>query len=115
MTGWAGFPSIWLEFDKRGVIDEGAAATQLTALLNRPGIEDLVVMSHGWKNDKNDATDLYGTLWAHACTNLPPGKAERIAVAGVLWPAKAFRTDFDEAALVNVNAGSTLGVAGGGR
>jgi hypothetical protein len=113
MTGQGEIPSIWLEFDESGVID-ASAATQLTALLNRPGIEDLVVMSHGWKNDKNDATNLYGTLWANACTNFQPGKAERIVVAGVLWPAKAFRTDFDEAALSQVNAGGTLGVAGGG-
>jgi hypothetical protein len=61
-------PSLWLEFDERGTIDAGAA-TRLTALLDGPGIEDLIVMSHGWKNDKNDATKLYGTLWANACTN----------------------------------------------
>ena len=113
MTGQDGIPSIWLEFDECGVTGADTA-TQLTALLNRPGIEDLVVMSHGWKNDKSDATKLYGTLWANACTNFPPGKAERIVVAGVLWPAKAFRTDFDEEALAKVNAGSTLGVPGGG-
>jgi hypothetical protein len=105
-------PALWLEFDERGTIDAGAA-TRLTALLDGPGIEDLVVMSHGWKNDKNDATKLYGTLWANACTNLPAGKADKIVVAGVLWPAKAFRTDFDEAALAVVQAGGALAAHGG--
>ncbi|MBR0974633.1 MULTISPECIES: hypothetical protein [Bradyrhizobium] len=105
-------PSIWLEFDENGAIDAGIAA-QLTALLGKPGIEDLVVMSHGWKNDKNDATKLYGTLWANAAGNLPAGRADKIVVAGVLWPAKAFQTDFDAAAITDVGTPGTLSASGG--
>ncbi len=111
MNGQAWSPSLWLEFDKDGTIDPGAAPN-LTALLNQPGIEDLVVISHGWKNDKVDATKLYGTLWGNALGNFPAGTAERIIVAGVLWPAKAFRTDFDAEALAPVEAGGTLASAG---
>jgi hypothetical protein len=107
MTDQGGVPSLWLEFDERGTIDAGASS-RLSTLLDGPGVEDLVVMAHGWKNDKNDATKLYGTLWANVCTNFAAGKAERILVAGVLWPAKAFQTDFDEAALTNAHAGTTL-------
>jgi hypothetical protein len=106
-------PSIWLEFDENGAID-AAVVAQLTQLLNAPGIEDLVVMSHGWKNDKADATTLYHTLWANACRNFPAGRADKIVVAGVLWPAKAYRTDFDESALATANAGGALAVGGGG-
>jgi hypothetical protein len=109
--GWS--PTIWLEFDAQGIIDAGAAAG-LTKLMDAPGIEDLLVISHGWKNDKNDATKLYGTLWKNTCDNLPSGKAERIVVAGVLWPAKTFRTDFDEDALATVQADGTLAVSGSG-
>ncbi len=98
MASTSGTPSIWLVFDERGLVD-ASAASQLVALLNRQGVEDLVVMSHGWQGDKNSATKLYETLWAKACANFEPGKAERIVVAGVLWPAKAFSTDFDQAAL----------------
>jgi hypothetical protein len=112
MTDQGGIPSLWLEFDKHGASDPGTAG-QLTALLDKPGVEDLVVMSHGWKNDKKDAAELYGTLWANARTNFPPGGAELVVVAGLLWPAKAFRTDFDEAALAQVNAGGALGAASG--
>ena len=106
-------PSLWLEFDENGAIDAGAAA-QLTQLLNAPGIEDLVVMSHGWKNDKADATTLYRTLWTNACRNFPSGRADKIVVVGVLWPAKAYQTDFDEAALAAANAGGALSAGGGG-
>src|SRR6516162_7843055 len=112
MTDKNGVPSLWLEFDERGTIDAGAA-TELTAVLDRPGIEELIVMAHGWKNDKNDATKLYGALWSHACTNFPTGTAERIVVARVLWPAKAFRTDFDEAALAAAHSSNTLAGPGG--
>jgi hypothetical protein len=108
----ADIPSLWLDFDEHGAIDAGAAA-QLTALVNAPDIEDLVVMSHGWKNDKNDAAALYSTLWANACRNFPAGKAEKVVVAGALWPAKAFQTDFDAAALADVGAGGTLSAPGG--
>jgi hypothetical protein len=113
MTDKGGGPSLWLEFDERGTIDAGTA-TRLTALLDQPGIEDLVVMAHGWKNDKNDATKLYGTLWANACTNFAAGKAERIIVAGVLWPAKAYQTDFDQAGLTTAQAANTLAAPSGG-
>jgi hypothetical protein len=112
MTDQGGAPSLWLEFDERGEID-ASTATRLTSLLDKPDVADLVVMAHGWKNDRNDATKLYGTLWANARTNFPPGKAERIVVAGALWPAKAFQTDFDEAALAAAHAGNTLAAPGG--
>lgn len=105
-------PSIWLEFDEDGAIDAGVVGP-LTALLSKPGIEDLVVMSHGWKNDRNDATKLYGTLWANARSNLPAGRADKVVVAGVLWPAKAFQTDFDAAALTDVGTQGTLSASGG--
>lgn len=105
-------PAIWLEFDEQGKIDAGAA-TQLTALLDARGVEDLVVMAHGWKNDKKDASELYGTLWTNTRSNFPAGTAERMIIAGVLWPAKAFQTDFDEAALASAGTGRTLAVPRG--
>lgn len=104
-------PFLWLEFDKDGVID-AATTTSLAALLNKPGITDLVVMSHGWKNTKDDAKKLYGTLWANACKKLAAGKASHILVAGVVWPAKAYRTDFDEQTLVTPGGGGTLAAGG---
>ena len=96
-----------------GATIDANTATRLAALLDEPGVEDLVVMAHGWNNDKNDATKLYGTLWANTCTNFAGGKAERIVVAGVLWPAKAFQTDFDEAALTTAHAGDALAAPSG--
>ncbi|MHC2531903.1 hypothetical protein [Bradyrhizobium diazoefficiens] len=107
----ADIPSLWLEFDQFGAIDAGAA-TRLTILLDEPGVEDLVIMTHGWMNDKADATEFYGTLWTNVCNNFPAGKAGRIVVAGVQWPAKSFRTDFDVAALASAPASGTLATPG---
>ncbi|MBY5835541.1 hypothetical protein J3P71_30750 (plasmid) [Rhizobium leguminosarum] len=98
-------PFLWLEFDKTGAIDP-ATTTSLAALLNQPGTTDLVVMSHGWKNTKDDARKLYGTLWANARKKLAPDKASHTVVAGVVWPAKAYRTDFDTQTLVTGGGGA---------
>ncbi|RUM27228.1 hypothetical protein EFQ99_03265 [Rhizobium vallis] len=98
-------PFLWLEFDKDGVIDP-ALTGKLAALLNQPDMTDLVVMSHGWKNTKDNARTLYGTLWANACKKLSPDKTRHIVVAGVVWPAKAYRTDFDEQTLVTAGGGA---------
>ncbi|EJZ19056.1 hypothetical protein NE852_24980 (plasmid) [Rhizobium sp. Pop5] len=98
-------PFLWLEFDRDGAIDPTLTG-KLAALLNQPDITDLVVMSHGWKNTKDDARTLYGTLWANACKKLAADKARRTVVAGVVWPAKAYRTNFDEQTLVTSGGGA---------
>ena len=63
-------PFCWLEFDEKGGLVDASAPAAITAMLNAPGVDDVVVMSHGWKNTKSDATTLYGTLWGNAATNL---------------------------------------------
>jgi hypothetical protein len=106
-------PFVWLEFDENGVISP-AAVHGLSAMLNGGGVRNLVVISHGWKNDKNDAKKLYSTLWNNTCANFPADNAPQIAVAGVLWPAKAFSTDFDAGALRDATQNGALAVGEGG-
>jgi hypothetical protein len=91
-------PDIWLNFDKAGTIDSSTVA-QLQTILKDGGVQDLVIFAHNWKNDKNDAAQLYGDWWQHTCNCLPPERIQGLAAAGVLWPSKAYRTDFDETAL----------------
>lgn len=98
----------WLEFDAEGRVVDPSDPAALNALLDAPGTTDLVVMSHGWKNDRRDASELYGTLWKHASAALGGGRAEHMVVLGVLWPAKAYETDFDAAALALSTGGGTL-------
>lgn len=100
---------LWLEFDKNCEIDPSIVAN-LASLLSQSGITDLIVMSHGWKNTKEDARTLYGTLWTNTCKHLSASRARQTIVAGVVWPAKAYRTDFDEQTLLTSGGGAALAV-----
>jgi hypothetical protein len=107
-------PFSWLEFDAGGSLKDAGAAAAVEAMLNAPEITDFVVLSHGWNNSKADAMTLYRTLWGNVAGALTHSDPAHIAVAGVVWPAKAFSTDFDDAAAVASAAGQTLSVGSGG-
>jgi hypothetical protein len=102
----------WLEFDENGALVDKSEPAALAALVSKPDVEDLVVISHGWKNDKNDATTLYGTLWKNTLASLTKKDPKKIVVCGILWPAKAYTTDFDDAA-AEAAAGQALAVTDG--
>jgi hypothetical protein len=106
-------PFSWLEFDAAGSLKDAGAAAAVEAMLNAPEITDFVVLSHGWNNTKADAMTLYKTLWGNVAGALKRTNPARIAVVGVVWPAKAFSTDFDDAAAVANAAGQTLSVGNG--
>lgn len=108
-------PFTWLEFDETGTLVEAGATAALAQLIDDPAIADLVVLAHGWKNDRTDATKLYSTLWNNVCPALATRQPARIAVAGILWPAKAYTTDLDQAALAAASGAQTLGVSGRNR
>jgi len=104
----------WLEFDKDGLLVEPDAYDRLKTALIAKGATDLVIMSHGWKNDRQAALRIYKPLWENtraALSNLDPA---RIVVAGILWPSVPYRTNFDEAALLEAaNQGALFADAGG--
>ena len=69
----------------------------LRAFLNDPanGPTDLIVIAHGWNNDRAEAENLYRELLGNAAALLREGKlpglaGRRFAVLGVLWPSKRF-------------------------
>ncbi|MBB4859752.1 hypothetical protein HNO88_003084 [Novosphingobium chloroacetimidivorans] len=72
-----------------------------TGVLSQPfampgGTTDLIIISHGWKNDESDARDLYDTLLTSVQRAAGPAFGEdgrRWAVAGVFWPAFRFQPD----------------------
>lgn len=79
-----------VEFTKEGrVFDE----RQVDALLDGvAGATDVLVLAHGWNNDRAEATALYDQLLASLVkVGLPDsGRGSRIAVMRVLWPSKKF-------------------------
>ena len=99
-TSLSGTPFTWLEFAERGALKDPTQAGALNALLIQ-GVTDLVVMSHGWKNTKEDAQALYGELWSNVRPLLAAQQAHPagdFVVAGVQWPALEYRTNFDSPA-----------------
>lgn len=93
-------PFLWLEFDKQGTLKDPADISAVSAEIARTGARDVVVISHGWKNDRSAALRLYGELWENTRAALSTLDPTKILVIGVLWPSVAFRTNFDEAALL---------------
>ncbi len=94
MKDIAGIPYDWARFDKDG------------QPLNDPripaGTTDLIVVSHGWKNSEPDATDLYTKLFTNFANSTKGDSAyaaRKLAIIGVLWPAKQF-----DLAMTNVGA-----------
>lgn len=106
-------PFLWIEFDKNGALVDPDVRDRLEQAL-AAGATDLVVMSHGWKNDRVAALRIYKPLWRNtraALTRLDPTK---IVVVGVLWPSVPYRTNFDEAALLDAAHQGALSADGGG-
>ncbi len=52
----AGFPYFQVQFDKHGAVFDPDEAKALIDGVETGGITDLIVVSHGWKNDIADAT-----------------------------------------------------------
>ncbi len=82
-----------LEFSKDGspVHPEQAAAVGELA----DQVDDLIVISHGWNNDENDAQSLYEALAAsfdsvRAANREPKLAGRNIGIVGVFWPSKKF-------------------------
>lgn len=102
----AGTPFEWLLFDERGVLTDPNSTGRVGAML-KPSVTDLVIMSHGWKTDQAGAMELYDPLWRHIIAALgrhggrPPAG---FALAGIQWPSKEYRTDFDNPANPEVGA-----------
>ncbi|MFC9362478.1 hypothetical protein ACFTZB_38635 [Rhodococcus sp. NPDC057014] len=79
-----------IEFTKDGLVHDEQQVTRLLDGLT--DTTDLLVLAHGWNNDKAEATTLYDTLLTSlAAVGLPEsGPGSRVAVMRVLWPSKKF-------------------------
>jgi predicted alpha/beta hydrolase family esterase len=73
------------------------------------GTTDVIVASHGWNNDQQQAeqfyTDLFTNFAAVASDQL---QNKKIAIVGVIWPSKRF-TDVVEAAVAEQTRGGGAG------
>jgi len=97
MATLSGFPSFEVQFTKDGKVHDRAEVAALTAFLaaDPPPVTDLLVVSHGWNNDMQEARELYKELIGNVRAGLDAGWVDgigerEIAVLAVLWPAKKF-------------------------
>ncbi|MBM9594461.1 hypothetical protein [Roseitranquillus sediminis] len=110
MDSIAGLPFVRLKFDKNG------ARMEPDAPVRPSDIENLIVISHGWKNNEAAADGLYRQLIENM-RNLPDGERTlddgRFGVTGVYWPAFVFKPDLtlleDEAPTAGGGAASAGG------
>ena len=91
----AGFPYFQVQFDKHGEVFDRDEERALIDGIEASGITDLIVVSHGWKNDIADATDLYTELLESLRHVMDSGDAgdfanRKIGVAAVFWPSKKY-------------------------
>jgi hypothetical protein len=91
----SGFPYFEVEYDKRGRLHDRAQEDALAGFVADRGPSDLLVLSHGWNNDKAEARALYARLLGHLRNHLDAGAVAGLGdrtwgVYAVLWPSKRF-------------------------
>lgn len=99
----------WLELDRTGALSDATPLTPVAQAL-AAGATDLVILSHGWNNDRADAERLYAALWANVRGRLHVVDPVKLVVCGIVWPAQSFRTDFDQG-LVSAPVAAAFGDA----
>jgi hypothetical protein len=85
MENIKGIPYTTAEFDKNGAAKNNPAIPAATT--------DLIVVSHGWNNNKAEAEALYTSLFGNfvdVAGNDPEIKKRKLAIVGVIWPAQKF-------------------------
>ncbi len=95
MAQLSGFDYFPVQFTKDAALHDAAETQALKGHLAQGGVTDLLVISHGWNNDMQEARELYAALLANVKSLLDEGRVpgaagRRFAVLGVLWPSKKF-------------------------
>ncbi len=85
-------PIYEIQFDKDAnpvqPSQEQAVIAALTASSGAP--TDVIVLSHGWNNDMDEARTLYRDFLNFLDPLVPAGSGKNLAAIGVLWPSKKF-------------------------
>jgi pimeloyl-ACP methyl ester carboxylesterase len=103
-----GFEFFPLNCDKAGRLKD---ASELNALRDRVAgghVTDVIFIAHGFRNDDNQATQLYSEFLRTFRDNtdrpeFADVKARRFGVAGVFWPSKTFKESFGEGAVQSLD------------
>jgi predicted alpha/beta hydrolase family esterase len=103
MNDIAGIPYVAATFDK-----DGAALNKQDVKLPHE-TTDIIVASHGWNNNQEQAEQLYTDLFTNfAAVASDQLQNKKIAIVGVVWPSKRF-TDVVDAAVAEQSRGGGAG------
>lgn len=95
-TSYSRFPAFELMFDAAGhPVDATAQTAFIDWLVSADGapITDVMLISHGWNNDIDEARMLYQNFFQAMATVLaaqPIVQDRKFAVGGIFWPSKKF-------------------------
>lgn len=85
------FPSCTLRFDSKGAYASPAELQEIIDMVTDEKITDLIVMSHGWKNNEAEATAIYSGLLSEmrkVLQNAPLGHNRTFGVLEIIWPSE---------------------------
>jgi predicted alpha/beta hydrolase family esterase len=91
----AGYPYTEVRFDKAARLVDDGDRTALQQMVRQSAVTDLLLLSHGWNNDMDDARAMYRQM-ADSLRAVQDGEdsallaGRTIALVGVLWPSKKF-------------------------
>ena len=100
----ANLPYLEINFDRDGTPqgpDEDHFANALAVLADKKPT-DLLIFSHGWRNDEQDARTLYHDFFTNFAAALPKLPAAKVGgrsfvIAGLFWPSMPFSERVAEA------------------
>lgn len=92
MKNLHGFPFFEMEFKKDGTIYKNEQKEALLNSISNSEITNLVVISHGWNNDKKEAEDMYDEIFRFVSDIFKERSIEskKYGVLGIYWPSKKF-------------------------
>jgi hypothetical protein len=93
MSSLSAFPYVEAEFDPDGALGPPTQDEAISDTVSTGKLTDLIVISHGWNNDKKEARDLYAGLFEQVRSTLPQAPLandRRVGILGILWPSKKF-------------------------
>jgi hypothetical protein len=105
MADLSGYPYFEVHFDKDGKVSRGANLSIPSS------VRDLFIISHGWRNNEEDACTLYRGLFNSFRTVSEAFNADpsRIGVLGVFWPSEAFDESLASVAAAQRAVGNAAG------
>lgn len=95
MGSISNFPYFEVQFNKEGKVHDPSEAQKLLDFLNQEAVTDLIVISHGWNTDMDDARQLYRSFFEPMRQAIDGGQVPRVGarkftILAVLWPSKKF-------------------------